>query len=233
MEEGDQKRPSLKERDRSEQPRERLIDKGPQELTNAELLAILIGSGTTKKTAVELMEEVMDDCDNKFTNLYRMSLNKLMNYNGIGEAKAVTIKAAAEIGQRRALETMQDIEQISKAEDVYRKMYLKIKDLTHEASWVFLLNNNARLLGLRQISSGGITETSVDVRMVLKEAFLADATAIILCHNHPSGSIRPSRQDDKLTESLRNACTVVNIRLIDHVIVTDGGFYSYAEQGKL
>ncbi len=233
MEEGDQKRPSLKERDRSEQPRERLIDKGPQELTNAELLAILIGSGTTKKTAVELMEEVMDDCDNKFTNLYRMSLNKLMDYNGIGEAKAVTIKAAAEIGQRRALETMQDIEQISKAEDVYRKMYLKIKDLTHEASWVFLLNNNARLLGLRQISSGGITETSVDVRMVLKEAFLADATAIILCHNHPSGSIRPSRQDDKLTESLRNACTVVNIRLIDHVIVTDGGFYSYAEQGKL
>ena len=208
------KRFSLKEMDRSEQPREKLIDLGPESLTKAELLAILIGSGTTKKTAVELMQEVME-------------------YNGIGEAKAVTIKAAAEIGQRRAEETMQDLTQIAKAEDVYYKMRLKVQNLTHEASWVFLLNNSARLLGIRQISSGGITETSVDVRMALKEALLSDATAMILCHNHPSGSLRPSRQDDKLTENLRNACMAVNIKLIDHVIVADGGFYSYAEQGKL
>jgi DNA repair protein RadC len=227
------KRFSLKEMDRSEQPREKLIDLGPESLTKAELLAILIGSGTTKKTAVELMQEVMDDCNDMFTNLYRMSIKRLMEYNGIGEAKAVTIKAAAEIGQRRAEETMQDLTQIAKAEDVYYKMRLKVQNLTHEASWVFLLNNSARLLGIRQISSGGITETSVDVRMALKEALLSDATAMILCHNHPSGSLRPSRQDDKLTENLRNACMAVNIKLIDHVIVADGGFYSYAEQGKL
>ena len=231
LEEG--KRLSLKEKDRSEQPREKLMDLGPESLSNAELLAILIGSGTTKKTAVELMQEVMDDCDGKFTNLYHMSVKRLMEYNGIGEAKAITIKAAAEIGQRRAQESVQDLKQIARAEDVYTWMHLKVQNLTHEASWVFLLNNNARLLGVRQISSGGITETSVDVRLVLKEAFLADATSIILCHNHPSGSTRPSRQDDKLTESLRNACAVVNLKLIDHVIVADGGYYSYAEHGKL
>lgn len=227
------KRISLKDMDRSEQPREKLIDHGPESLTNAELLAILIGSGTTKKTAVELMQEVMDDCDGKFINLYRMSLKRLMEYSGIGEAKAVTIKAAAEIGQRRAQESMQDLVQISSGADVYQLMHLKIQNLTHEASWVLLLNNNARLLGIRQISSGGITETMVDVRMVIKEAILADSTVLILCHNHPSGSLNPSRQDDKLTESLRQACSMVNIRLIDHVIVSDGGYYSYAEQGKL
>lgn len=227
------KRISLKDMDRSEQPREKLIDHGPESLTNAELLAILIGSGTTKKTAVELMQEVMDDCDGKFINLYRMSLKRLMEYSGIGEAKAVTIKAAAEIGQRRAQETMQDLVQISSGADVYQLMHLKIQNLTHEASWVLLLNNNARLLGIRQISSGGITETMVDVRMVIKEAILADSTVLILCHNHPSGSLNPSRQDDKLTENLRQACSMVNIRLIDHVIVSDGGYYSYAEQGKL
>ena len=227
------KRVSLKNMDRSEQPREKLIDKGPKCMTNAELLAILIGSGTTKKTAVELMQEVMDDCDNRFSNLYRMSLGKLMEYNGIGEAKAVTIMAAAEIGERRTLETAEDLTQIRSSADIYKIMRLKVMNLTHEASWVFLLNNSSRLLGLRQISTGGITETQVDIRMVLKEAFLADATGIILCHNHPSGSTRPSRQDDKLTESVHNACMVVNIRLIDHVIVTDGGYYSYAEQGRI
>ena len=226
------KKMSLKDMDRSDQPREKLIDTGPESLTNAELLAILIGSGTTKKTAVELMQEVMDDCADKFTNLYRMNLKSLMEYNGIGEAKAVTIKAAAEIGQRRAMESMQELKQITRAEDVYLYMRLKVQNLAHEACWVFLLNNSARLLGVRQISNGGITETSVDVRIVLKHALMADATAIILCHNHPSGSLRPSRQDDKLTENMRNACLAVNIKLIDHVIVADGGFYSYAEQGN-
>lgn len=227
------KRISLKEMDRSEQPREKLIDQGAKSLSNAELLAILIGSGTTKKTAVELMKEVMDDCDGKFSNLYRMGLRQLMEYNGIGEAKAVTIMAAAEIGERRAEETAEKLTEISTSADIYKLMRLRVMNLTHEASWVFLLNNSSRLLGLRQISTGGITETQVDIRMVLKEAFLADATGIILCHNHPSGSTRPSRQDDRLTESVHNACMTVNIKLIDHVIVTDGGYYSYAEHGKL
>lgn len=216
-----------------DRPREKLMAKGVDALTNAELFAILIGSGTRKKTAVELMQEVMRDCDGKLRNLNRMTLQGLMSYDGIGEAKALSIIAAAEIGRRRAMEQSQDLVQFADSRVVQEYMKPKIQDLSHEESWALLLNNNARLIHCAHLSQGGLTETMVDVRMLLKEALLHDATCFILVHNHPSGNTRPSRPDDDLTMRVKKAAQTLNIRMLDHVVVTDADYYSYAENGKL
>ena len=220
----------LAEEDR---PREKLLEKGADSLSNAELLAILIGSGTTRQSSVELMRDVMNLCDNKFTLLSRMSVPQLMEFNGIGLAKAVTIKAAAEIGRRRTMETSADIRKISSGEDAYQLMYPVMRDLSTEEFWAILLNNNSRLIKRLRLSSGGITSTMVDQRILLKEALLADATQFIVCHNHPSGSLKPSRDDIRLTETISQAAKTMNIRLLDHLIITDGNYYSFLENGKL
>lgn len=216
-----------------DRPREKLMTKGVEALTNAELLAILIGGGNKKKTAVELMQEVLSDCGNSLRNLNYMTLQDLMRYNGIGEAKALTIIAAAEIGKRRMMEDCRDITQFRTGADVLKFMTPHIQTLTHEKSWVLLLNNNARLLHFAQLSTGGLTETTVDVRMLLKEALLHDATSFILVHNHPSGNLRPSRYDEELTQRVNRASQAINLRMIDHVIVTEGDYYSFAENGKI
>lgn len=224
---------SIKNWAEADRPREKLMQRGEEALTNAELLAILIGSGSARKSAVMLMQEVLQACDGRLSNLSRMSIEELMTWNGIGAAKAITLKAAAEIGRRRALEKAQELEQIRTASDVYRLMHPKMQDLPHEEFWVLLLNNQSRVLKSVRMSSGGITQTAVDVRMILREALLAGATAIVACHNHPGGSLTPSNDDNNLTRRIGNACETLNIRLIDHVIVTDGNYYSYAENGKI
>ncbi len=216
-----------------ERPREKMRDKGAQALTDAELLAILIGSGSTSKSAVQLMKEVLAACDNRLSMLSKMTIEELMTFHGIGEAKAVTIKAAAEIGRRRALEKANEINQIVTAEDVYVMMRPLMQDLPHEEFWVLLLNNSARVIKKVRLSSGGLTQTAVDIRMILKEALMVDATNIIACHNHPSGSLRPSSDDINLTNKIKAAATTMNIRLLDHVIVTDGQYYSFADNGKI
>lgn len=223
----------IKEWAEEDRPREKLMAKGVEALTNAELFAILIGSGTTKKSAVELMQEVLNDCGNQLRNLNRMTLKALIAYNGIGEAKALSIIAAAEIGRRRAEEQNQDIVQFIDSKLVQQYMKPKIQDLSHEESWVLLLNNSAKLLHCAHLSQGGLTETMVDVRMLLKEALLHDATCFILVHNHPSGNPRPSRPDDELTMRVKKAAQTLNIRMLDHVIVTDTDYFSFAENGKL
>ncbi len=224
----------IKQLAETDRPREKMHQRGEEALTTAELLAILIGSGTKSKSAVELMEEIMSDCDRKLVLLSRMSIEELMRYNGIGEAKAITLKAAMELGRRRASEDMaSSLDQLRSAEQVYRYMLPVVRDLGHETSWALLFNNSMRLIKRVRISQGGRTGTLVDVRIVLKHALLNESTAIMLVHNHPSGSCHPSKEDNALTRHLDEACRTLSIRLIDHIVVTDGGYYSYAENGKL
>ncbi|MBO5585147.1 MAG: DNA repair protein RadC [Bacteroidaceae bacterium] len=224
---------SIKHWAEEDRPREKLMAKGAEALTNAELLAILIGGGTTKKSAVELMQEVLHDCGDTLRGLNHMTLQDLMRFTGIGEAKALTIIAAAEIGKRRIMEDSREIQQFRSSADVLKYMTPIIQDLNHEESWALLLNNNARLLHLSHLSKGGLAETTVDVRMLLKEALLHDATSFILVHNHPSGNIRPSRHDEELTLRVNRAAQALNLRMIDHVIVTEGDYYSFSENGKI
>lgn len=217
----------------ADRPREKLLAKGVDALTIAELLAILIGSGTRKKTAVELMDDIMTDCNGKLAILSRMTVEELMQYDGIGEAKALSIVAAAEIGRRRLEEKVSDIERFTDSKVIHEFMRPRIQDISHEESWAFLLNSDCRLLKFTHLSKGGLTETNVDVRLLLKHALLANATNIILVHNHPSGNLRPSHADDTLTHNVQKAAHTMNIRLLDHVIVTDADYYSYAENGKI
>ncbi len=224
---------TIKDMAAEDRPREKLMDKGVEALTIAELLAILIGGGTKEKTAVELMQDIMNDCEGKLVNLSRMTMEDLMEYRGIGEAKALSIIAAAEIGRRRTLERISEIKKVENGKDVLELMQPRIQDLSHEESWALLLNNDGRLLRCVHLSQGGLTETAVDVRMLYKHACLANATCLIIVHNHPSGNLRPSAADKDLTQRVKKAGAIMNIRMLDHVIVTDGDYYSFAENGMV
>ena len=216
----------------SDQPREKLRDKGPQALSNAELLAILIGSGTPGVSAVELMQEVLSSCNNNLNTLGKMTIRQLMDYKGIGEAKAITILAACELGKRRQMETPEERPDLGTATRIYNHMHPMMQDLDVEEFWVLLLNQHYRLIKKVRISHGGITETAVDIRIIMREAVLANCTILAVCHNHPSGNLSPSRQDDELTRSIKRACELMRIHFLDHIIITDGNYYSYHESGK-
>lgn len=216
-----------------DRPREKLEAQGPQSLSNAELLAILIGSGTPKKSAVDLMKEVLAGCNNNLNTLGKMSIRQLEQFNGIGPAKAITILAACELGKRRAATSPEERPDLGSANLVYEYMHPKMQDLDTEEAWILLMNQNFKLIKAERISHGGISETSVDVRIIMKEALLNNATVLAFCHNHPSNNCRPSRQDDQLTQRIQKACDIMRIYLLDHVIVTDGNYYSYRNQGRL
>ena len=216
-----------------DRPREKLRDLGAESLSDSELLAILIGSGSTKESAVELMKRVLNDCGNNLNTLGKKSIRELCEYNGIGEAKAITILAACELGKRRQREKAEERKQMSTAADIYEYMHTRMQDLDVEEAWVLLMNQNFRLIKDVRISHGGITETAVDIRIIMREAILANATIIALCHNHPSNNPRPSKDDDRLTERVQKACETMRIHLLDHIIVCDGVYYSYHEQGRL
>ena len=216
----------------SDQPREKLRDKGPHALSNAELLAILIGSGTSGVSAVELMQEVLNACNNNLNTLGKMSIHELCAYNGIGEAKAITILASCELGKRRQMETPGERPDLGTATRIYNHMHPVMQDLDVEEFWVLLMTQHYRLIKKVRISHGGITETAVDIRIIIKEAVLANATILAVCHNHPSGNLIPSTQDDELTKGIKRACELMRIHFLDHVIITDGNYYSYHESGK-
>ena len=216
-----------------DRPRERLLAHGAAALSNAELLAILIGSGQPGVSAVELMKQVMHDCQDRLNVLGKMSIEDLKAYKGIGEAKAVTIIAACELGKRRQHEEVKTRTQLNSPQLIYQLMVERLRDNDVEEAWIVLLNQNYRLIKEVQLSHGGISETAVDVRIALKHALLNNATILALCHNHPSGNINPSRDDDQLTERFKKACDMMRIHFLDHVIVTDGNYYSYHEQGRL
>ena len=215
-----------------DRPREKLMRLGAEALSDAELLAILVGSGSTKETAVELMKRVLSECDNNLNTLGKMTIGELCKYNGIGEAKAITIIAACELGKRRQHEKVKERKKISNSQDIYDFMHPIMQDLNTEEAWVLLMNQNFKLIKSARISRGGITETSVDVRIIIKEAVLANATVIALCHNHPSGNIEPSAEDNRITEKVRMACKTMRLHFLDHVIVTDGGYYSFHDNGR-
>ncbi len=216
-----------------DQPREKLRDKGADALSNAELLAILVGSGYPGMSAVELMQKILSDCHNNLNSLGKMTIRQLMEYKGVGEAKAITILAACELGKRRQMESPEERPQISTATRLYNHMHPIMQDLDVEEFWVLYLNQDFRLIKKTRISHGGISEVSVDIRVIVREAILANATIIAACHNHPSGNIHPSRQDDALTQSLQKACGLMRLHFMDHVIVADGQYYSYHESGRL
>lgn len=223
----------IKEWNPEDRPREKLAALGADALTNAELLAILIGSGSENETSVSLMQRVLHDCDDNLSSLGKLSLHELTAYRGIGPAKAITIMAAMELGRRRAASRPADRPQITSSQSIYDLMAEKLRDLHTEECHVILLNNALRLIGTKCVSRGGLTGTTVDVRLVLREALLARATSMALCHNHPSGTLKPSRADDELTRRLSEAAAQVDLKLIDHLIITDGAYYSYNDEGRL
>ncbi|MDD6854544.1 MAG: DNA repair protein RadC, partial [Prevotella sp.] len=205
-----------------DRPREKLERLGAQALSNAELLAILIGSGSTRQSAVDLMKDVLRDCNNNLNTLGKMSIHDLEQYHGMGPAKAITILAACELGKRRSAEAAEKRQDLGSATAVYNYMHPRMQDLDVEEAWILLMNQNFKLIKAVRISHGGITETAVDVRVIMKEALMVNATVMALCHNHPSGNNTPSRLDDKLTERIRKACDIMRIYFLDHVIVCDG-----------
>lgn len=216
-----------------DRPRERMMKLGTEALSNAELLAILIGSGSTDESAVGLMRRVLDECSDSLRQLGRKSVQELCAFKGVGPAKAVTILAACELGNRRLKEEQPIPQRMDNPNEVYNYFWPRMRDLAVEECWAMYLNQNLRLIDAQRISRGGLTETSVDVRIVLREALLHNASALVLCHNHPSGSPLPSAADDKITDRLRQSADVMNIHLIDHIVAAEDGFYSYADEGKL
>ncbi|MDD6802745.1 MAG: DNA repair protein RadC [Prevotellaceae bacterium] len=224
---------SIKDWDEADMPREKLERLGAEALSNAELLAILIGSGSTKESAVDLMKHVMSDCNNNLNTLGKLTITDLMKYNGVGPAKAITILAACELGKRRQAEKPEERVKLDSALAIYKEMHPVMQDLDVEEGWVLLMNQNFKLIKKMCISRGGLTETAIDVRVIIKQAIMSNATVIALCHNHPSGGLRPSGADDSLTNKVKDACNLMRLFFLDHVIITDGGYYSYSEEGRI
>ena len=214
-----------------DRPREKMERLGAQALSDAELLAILIGSGSPKEDAVSLMKRILNDCNNNLNTLGKKSIHDLCQYNGVGPAKAITIMAACELGKRRQEEKAEERPDVGTATLIYNHMHPTLQDKDVEEFWILLMNQNHRLIKKMCIAHGGISEVSVDIRIIMREAVLANATILAVCHNHPSGSLVPSRMDNDLTHSIQNACKLMRIRFLDHVIVTDGAYYSYHEEG--
>ena len=215
-----------------DRPREKMMSKGAQALTNAELLAILIGSGSGDDSAVSLMQKVLASYGDSLDRVGRLSVEELCHFKGIGPAKAITILAACELGRRRAVE-QPERRQVRSAAQVYDFFYPMMRDLAVEEFHVLLLSQSATVIDSVRIGMGGLTETAVDVRVIMREALLKRATALVLCHNHPSGNLRPSTHDDRRTREVQEAAKLLNLNLADHVIFTDNGYYSYADEGRL
>lgn len=216
-----------------DRPREKLRDLGTQALSNAELLAILIGSGSAKESAVSLMQRILNDCNNNLNTLGKRSIRELCEYNGIGEAKAITLLAACELGKRRQREKPEERPDLGSPTAIYNYIHPFMQDLDVEEAWIVLMNQNYKLIRAQRISHGGITETAVDVRIIIKEALLSNATVLALCHNHPSNNPTPSTDDDRLTTRVKKACEIMRIYFLDHLVITDGRYYSYQEHGKI
>lgn len=226
---------NIKDWDSDDRPRERAMKHGIRSLSTAELLAILIGSGSADENAVDLMKRVLSDCHQRLSELSRRTIPELCAYKGIGPAKALTVAAACELGRRRKEEAggREGRPKITSARDVYDYVYPFLCDLPVEECWAVWLNQAGRVIDRMRVGRGGMTATVVDVRCLLREALLRQATSFVLVHNHPSGSVRPGAEDDRLTKRLKEAAALMEIRMLDHVVFTDNAFYSYADEGRL
>lgn len=218
---------------KDDRPREKLIIFGADKLSNSELLAILIHNGTAKKSALDLAREILRLGNDNLNELGKLSLANLMTIKGIGEAKAVTIAAALELGRRRQGGNIVKKNAASSPDEIARFLQEKFKDLTREVFAVLYLNHALKIVGFEVVSEGGITGTVADARVILRKAIEKSAVKIVLCHNHPSGNLKPSQADQLLTDKIKQAAELVDIKVLDHIIVSDEGFYSFAEEGLI
>ena len=227
------RRLSIKDLAEEDRPREKMMLKGASSLSDAELIAILIRAGNNEETAIQLSQRILNSVSNNLNTLGKLSVKELMKYKGIGDAKAITIAAAMELGRRREVTEPVKRELIRSSNDAFRIFYPFLCDIPHEELWIALTNRAGKVLEKIKISKGGLGETSADLRFIMKEAINSTCHGIILCHNHPSGNIQPSPQDDMLTSRLGKAAQHMSIQLLDHIIISDKHYYSYADEGRL
>jgi len=233
VEESIHKHLTIKSLSEDDRPREKLLQKGRQSLSDAELIAILIGSGNKNETAVQLAQRILNSHQNSINELAKLQINDLKKFKGIGEAKAITIAAALEIGRRRKTELTEDKPLITTSEKAYIILKEKLSDLPHEEFWVLYTNRGGRLIKTECISKGGVSGTFVDIRLVIKPAIECLAAGIILGHNHPSGNLKPSQQDLNLTKQLKASAKLFDITIQDHLIIGDSSYLSFADEGIL
>ncbi len=224
---------SIKQWAKDDRPREKLLNNGPENLSNSELLAILIHNGSKEKSAVDLAKEILKLGKDNLGELGKLSITDLMKIKGIGEAKAITIAAALELGRRRQTATPLGKPVVSSSADIADYLKTKLKDYRHEVFAVIFLNRANKINHFEIVSEGGITGTVADPRIILRKALEQDAVNIILCHNHPSGSLKPSRADEQLTSKITEAARFLDITVLDHIIVSEDGYYSFADEGIL
>jgi len=224
---------SIKKWSLDDRPREKLLNKGKDVLTNAELVAILIGSGNRDESAVALSKRILSSVDNNLNAIGKLSINQLLKFKGIGEAKAVSIAAALELGRRRRIEDVAEVHKITGSNIVFEIFQPLLGELPHEEFWILYLNNANKVLTMHQLSKGGMTGTLVDVRLVLKKALETGAVALIVAHNHPSGTLKPSQADKSITEKLQQSAKSLDIKVLDHLIITEKAYFSFADEGLL
>ena len=224
---------SIKDWSLEDRPREKLLSKGISSLSDAELIAIIIGSGTRDESAVELSKRILGSVQHNLNELGKLSVDDLQKYKGIGEAKAIGIVAALELGRRRKLSEIIDRQKITSSHDIYEIFHPLLADLPHEEFWIVLLNRSNKIIERQKISQGGISGTVTDVRLILRMALEKLASSLILCHNHPSGNQQPSEADISITQKVKESGKLMDISLLDHIIITDGSYYSFADEGIL
>ena len=224
---------SIKSWAEEDRPREKMLAKGKEALSNAELIAILIGSGNSKETAVDLSKRILHDNKDNLIELSRLTINDLMKYNGIGEAKAVTIAAALELGRRRRFSEALEKPSIKNSQIAYECFYAHLSDLNHEQFWIMLLNNANKVIKLEKIGVGGMTGTTADPKKIFKSALENNAASVMLCHNHPSGNVIPSNADKQITNNLVKAGQFLEIKILDHIIIGNDNYFSFADEGLL
>lgn len=224
---------SMKQWSAGDQPREKLIHMGSRSLSDAELLAILLRAGTRNRSALDISRELLQEHGNSLATVAKLSVHELMNIKGIGQTKAVSIAAALELGRRRATENAVQKNQVTTSADAYDMLMPKMRDLTQEAFWIILLDRRSHVIALEEIHRGGMAAMIVDPKIIFQRALERKACAIILSHNHPSGSISPSMEDIRLTEKIKAAGQLMEIRILDHIIIGEGTYYSFADEGKI
>ncbi|MDV7185780.1 DNA repair protein RadC [Lutibacter sp. TH_r2] len=224
---------SIKAWAEDDRPREKLLLKGKSSLSDAELIAILLGSGSRNESAVDLAKRILVSVNNNLNQLGKVTVNDLIKFKGIGEAKAISIITALELGRRRRLAEAMVQSKITSSKAVFELMQPIIGELAHEEFWIVFLNNSNKVLQKQQLSKGGLTGTLVDVRLVFKKAIELNSTAIILCHNHPSGKLQPSNADKLITTKLSNAGKSLDIKVLDHIIITENAYFSFADESLL
>lgn len=224
---------SIKRWAEEDRPREKMLLKGKANLSDAELLAILLGSGSRTESAVALAKRILHSYDNNLNNLGKASVAELTRFKGIGEAKGIAMAAVMELGRRRQLSSVSDRLQIRSSLDAHKCIAPLLQDLPHEEFWILLLNRSNKVISRQRISIGGVSGTVVDAKIIFKKALDLLACSIILCHNHPSGSLKPSQADIDITRKLKKAGEVLEVAVLDHLIISENGFYSFADEGGM